>query len=446
MRNPSLRRWLSEPVNNAPLVVWRVAFGTLMLLESWGAIATGWVYRNLVEPEFTFSFIGFESLQVFLGWPMYAWFALMGVAALGVALGYRYRVSAAVLAVLWSGAYFLQKTSYNNHYYLAVLLCWGMAALPAHRRAALDVARTGVRTYTHGRWISVLAKAQLLIVFTYGALAKLYPGWLNGDFIAHSFARKAHYPVLGPLLAQGWFQDFITYGAIAFDGLIIPLLWWRPTRRLAFCGLIAFNLFNSVVFQIGIFPYLVLALTVFFFEPAYIERLFRLQPAGAAASQLTPKPAATPPLSRPVTLALVGYLAVQVMLPLRHHFIPGDVNWREEGHRLSWRMMLRSKGGTVRLEAVNPVSGERERVRPRDFLTQKQASRLAGYPYFLWRFAQYVEAHYRARGWPEVEVYATRSKVYLNGRDAAPLVAPTTDLTAVEWNYWGRNPWVLDHP
>ncbi|MFT6320530.1 MAG: hypothetical protein ACJAT4_001455, partial [Granulosicoccus sp.] len=38
-------------------------FGFLMVAESFGAIATGWVKKTLVDPQFTFSFFGFEWLQ-----------------------------------------------------------------------------------------------------------------------------------------------------------------------------------------------------------------------------------------------------------------------------------------------------------------------------------------------------------------------------------------------
>jgi len=105
----TLSDFLSQPINNAPLVVWRICFGVLMLAESWGAILTGWVRKNLIEPEFTFSFIGFEWLQPLPGNGMYGYFFVMALAALGVALGWRYRISAILLALLWSGAYFMQK-------------------------------------------------------------------------------------------------------------------------------------------------------------------------------------------------------------------------------------------------------------------------------------------------------------------------------------------------
>lgn len=416
---------------------------------------TGWVHKNLIEPQFTFSFMDFGWLQPLPGHGMYGYFFVMGCAALGVALGWRYRWSAIALAILWSGAYFMQKTSYNNHYYLAVLLCWWMAFLPANKRFSLDAKQWGLTTYVHRYWITAFAKTQLLIVFTYGALAKFYPGWIQGDFIRQSFNGKADYWLIGPLLAQDWFQWFITYSAIAFDGLIIPLLWWKPTRKLAFIGLIIFNLFNSFVFHIGIFPYLVLAFTVFFFEPSYIEALFRIpRKAGYLGSRFDESPDLKPessyttqnsiPLSSLATAAIVCYFIIQLALPLRHHFISGDVNWREEGHRLSWRMMLRSKGGSIRLQAYNPLTDREEMVDLKAFLTSKQRRQLASKPDFLFQFVQRLKVHYAAEGWEDLELYVKTSRIYLNGEGPDPLFDKNVDLTKVEWNRWGRNEWVLD--
>ncbi len=451
-----LRRTLARPVGNAPLVVWRVAFGALMLIESWGALMTGWVHTNLASREYNFPFLGFDFLEALAGPVAYLHFAVMGVAAAGVMLGYRYRLSAATLALLWTAAYLAQKTSYNNHYYLVVLLSWAMALVPqAAERASLDARRRGTIGYTHPHWIALGARLLLLVVFSYGAVAKLYPGWLNGDFVRAGFAGKARFFLIGDALQVPLFQAFITYGALAFDATIVPLLWWRPTRRFAWCGLLAFNLFNSVVFRIGIFPYLVLAFTVFFFAPQSVERWFGLAPkpvtrAGTdredvLATALTPPaPAAMSVLA---TAAFLLFFLVQVLLPLRHHLIPGDVNWTEEGHRLSWRMMTRSKHGTVALAAVNPATGEREPVPRALGLSPKQQGGVATKPDFLYQWVQRLRTHYRQeRGWSDVAIYVTESRVFLNGRGPHPLYAPTVDLAKVDWKYFGHQPWVLDAP
>ena len=245
-----------------------------MLTESFGAIATGWVKKTLIDPQFTFSFFGFEWLQPLPGNGMYFYFTLMGIVSIMVMLGYRYKLNILALALLWSGSYFMQKTSYNNHYYLVMLITWGMVFMNPHYYASLDARRTKIESHICPNWNRLFFATLVFLVFTYGAVAKFYPGWWSGDFIKNSFSHKTNYWLIGSLLGKEWFQQFITFSGVIFDAIIIPLLIWKRTRMLAFFGLVLFNLFNSVVFQIGIFPYTVIALTIFFFETETIRILF----------------------------------------------------------------------------------------------------------------------------------------------------------------------------
>ena len=87
-----LNNLLFKHIDNSSLIVFRVIFGLLCFLESVGAIFTGWIRRTLIEPEFTFSFIGFEWLQPLPGNGMYFYYAIMGVFGLFIMLGYRYRI------------------------------------------------------------------------------------------------------------------------------------------------------------------------------------------------------------------------------------------------------------------------------------------------------------------------------------------------------------------
>lgn len=68
-----------KKVDNVQLVVFRLFFGLLMCLESWGAIATGWVKEAFVQPESTFTFMGFEWTEVLLGEWMYVYYIVMGI-------------------------------------------------------------------------------------------------------------------------------------------------------------------------------------------------------------------------------------------------------------------------------------------------------------------------------------------------------------------------------
>ncbi len=124
-----------KPIDNAPLIIFRIFFGLLLALESFGAIATGWVRKVFIEPEFTFSHIGFEWLQPLPGNGMYFYFICMGLLGLLVMLGYKYRISLALFSVMWLDVYLMQKYSYNNHYYLLFLVCLIMLVLPANKYA-----------------------------------------------------------------------------------------------------------------------------------------------------------------------------------------------------------------------------------------------------------------------------------------------------------------------
>jgi hypothetical protein len=430
--------------SNASLVIFRILFGLLMVLESWGAIATGWVRTSYVEPKLTFPVGGFVQLRVLSGELMYGYFAVMGFAALGVMLGFRYRLSSLALAVLWTGAYLGQTDHYNNHYYLAVLFAWGMALLPAAGRASMDVAAGRLEYTAHTNpWVARAFRLQLLIVFSYAAIAKLYPGWLNGDYLGVNLGSKGDVWPLGWLVVQEWFQDLTIWGAILFDAAVIPALWWRRTRVAAFWGLVAFNLFNSLVFRIGIFPYMVIGLTVFFFSEKSVERAFAwvpgMKPSGSPPPEPTPSPAPT------WKLGLLGlYLAVQVALPLRHHLYPGDVTWTEEGHRMSWRMMLRTKSATLLLVATDPATGKSTIIDQDEFLNELQQRRVASAPDFLYRFVQDLKAHYRDQGREGTQIFARYSACSLNGTPAAPLYDGAVDLAQVTWKRFARNEWVLD--
>jgi len=431
---------LFSRIDNSPLIIFRIFFGILISLESFGAILTGWVKRTLIDPDFTFSFIGFEWLQPLPGNGMYFYFFLMGLLGILVALGYRYRLSMMAFTLLWTGAYLMQKTAYNNHYYLLVLISALMCFLPANRAYSLDSRRNPqIRRddmYALVKWIIV---AQLFIVYTYAAIAKLYTDWLDFSIIAQLMESRSDYYLIGPLLQLPWVHTLIGVFGILFDICVVPLLLYRPTRKWAFGASIFFHLFNSIVFQIGIFPYLSLAFTVFFYEPGTIRRIF-----------FKKKPVPVPgPVSRPgyapILLLVLGvYFSIQLVLPIRHHFIEGDVLWTEEGHRMSWRMMLRSRSGNLTFRVVDKATGASEHIRLEEWVSDKQARKVQAYPDFAWQFAQRLKRHYGEKG-QEVSVFAS-GMARVNRRRLAPLIDPETDLASVPWDPFRHHQWIFPSP
>ncbi len=431
-----LNQFLFKKIDNAQLVVFRVFYGLLISAECYGAIITGWVRRTLVEPRFTFSFIGFEWLQPLPGDWMYVYFAIMGTLGLMIALGYKYRLSAFTFAVMWTGVYLMQKTSYNNHYYLLMLLAFIMAFLPANRDFSLDAKQNpNFRSTTMFNWIRWMVILQLFIVYTYASVAKLYGDWLDFSIIEILMKSKQNYFLVGDLLQEKWVHKIIAVFGILFDLLIVPALLWKPTRKIAFILSIFFHLFNSIVFQIGIFPYLSLAFILFFFPPQTIRNIFLKKKTVIVDNTINV------PKNSKWILAILGlYFTIQFLLPLRHYTIPDDVLWTEEGHRLSWRMMLRSRSGTARFKIVSKKTGEENYVKLDDYLTKKQKRKVACYPDFTWQFAQYLKKEYAEKG-EEIQVFL-EGKVKINNGKYHEFVDPKVDLANVPWKHFSHNEWI----
>ena len=270
-----LQGFLGREIDNSRLIVFRIGFGLLAMAESWGAIFTGWVRRAFIDVEMTFPFMGFEWLQPLPGQGMYLYYFMMGLAALGIALGFYYRLSATLFFLLWTGSYLMQKTHYNNHYYLLVMMSFIMIFLPAGKGHSMDVKFGRVQEETTCPFVCIwIFIAQVIVVYLFAAINKVYPDWLAVKPIGIWFTSKSDYPIVGPLLSQRWFQYTIAYGGIFYDGLVVFLLSFRRTRWIGFALSIIFNLFNSFVFQIGIFPYLMILLSLLFFPGDSIRSRF----------------------------------------------------------------------------------------------------------------------------------------------------------------------------
>jgi hypothetical protein len=438
MNADRLRSWLFAPVDNAPLIAFRIAFGLLAWVESFGAILTGWVSDVFVQPLYTFPHIGFGWLAAFHGPAVYAHYALMSVPAFLVMVGAYYRAAIVAFTAMWAVTYFAQTTAYNNHYYLLLLLGILLSLMPANAFASWDARRdAGLRSSLCPRWCIAILAAQVAIVYFFAALAKLNPDWLGGHPIAIWLGSKTHYPVLGPLYEKEWLRWMIVYGGIAFDALVVPLLLWKRTRWLAVGLSLFFHLFNSYTFRVGIFPYLGIAFCVLFFPGEQVRRLLFRRAAPAPPGFVAPSRR----LQNLVLTFLTVYLTLQIALPLRHWLYPGNVDWSEEGHRMSWRMMLRNKTGSASFRVVDAASGESWRVDTGQLLGAKQASRIATRPDMLWRFARILRDRYAREG-RDVEVHVS-TRVSLNGRPPRPLVDPDIDLARAPWRWIAPQPWIL---
>ena len=435
-----MNNFLFKHIDNTGLVLWRMIFGLLISIEAFGAIATGWVRSTLVEPDFTFNFIGFEFIQPLPGDGMYYYFVLMGFFGVLVMLGYKYRFSMFCYALMWTAVYLMQKTSYNNHYYLMMLLCWLMVFLPAQRRFSLDVKfNPQLKSASAARWTYLVLILQIWLVYTYASIAKCYPDWMNGTVLALFMKGKMDYWLIGDFLQLEWVHYSIAYAGILFDLLIVPLLLWKRTRVIGFIVSVFFHLFNSIVFQIGIFPYMSMAFALFFFSSEVLQKRFLQKKELYTADEIIV------PNYKPLLIgAFSVYFLIQLGLPLRHWGFRDDVLWTEEGHRLSWRMMLRSKNGLLTIYTEDKETGERNNYDYRKLLSKKQYRSVKAKPDLIWQLAQRIKQTEAKKG-KDVAVY-TVTRVKVNGGEYFPLIDPKVDLADERWHPFRHHDWILPSP
>ncbi len=435
-----MNKFLFKHIDNTGLVLWRVIFGLLITIEAFGAIATGWVRRTLVEPDFTFNFIGFDFIQPLPGDAMYYYFVLMGLFGVLVMLGYKYRFSMFCYALMWTTVYLMQKTSYNNHYYLMMLLCWLMVFLPANARLSLDAKfKPQSKSISAARWTYLVVILQVSLVYTFGSIAKWYPDWIDGTVVALFMRGKMDYWLIGDFLQLKWVHFSMVYVGILFDLLIVPLLLWKRTRLFGFIASVFFHLFNSIVFQVGIFPYMSMAFALFFFSSEVLQKRFLpIKELYTLGEIIVPK----------YKKLLIGvfsiYFLIQIGLPLRHWAFHDDVLWTEEGHRLSWRMMLRSKNGLLIIYTEDKETGERNNYDYRKLLTKKQYRSVKAKPDLIWQLAQHIKQLEAIKG-KDVAVY-TVTRVKVNGGEYFPLIDPKIDLAAEPWRHFRHHDWILPSP
>ena len=436
------------------LAAFRVIFGLLGFIAVVRFVANGWISEVYVEPTYHFSYAGFAWVQPWPAWGMYAHFALLGLASLGVALGYRYRWSIIAFFLLFTYVELIDQTTYLNHYYLVSLLSLVMAFLPMARVASLDSRKTPADVHpVVPRATLWVLRAQLGLVYVFAGLAKLNPDWLfDAQPLTIWLYNSADAHLIGAFVREQWVAYAMSWAGAFFDLTIVGWLLWLGSRPYAYGVLVLFHMATALLFPaIGMFPWIMIGTALIFFDSDWPARvasrlrvLHRLPPGptlfGRAASHGCP-------LTWPVRVALVLaalFFAVQVLVPLRHLAYAGDVRWTEEGYRFSWRVLVTEKTGLVRFHMKSSATDGERLIYPEEYLTPTQVERMAYQPDLVLATAHIIRDDLTSRGNRSVEVRAD-AYVAFNGRPATRLIDPTVNLAAIDGGILSK-PWVLPPP
>lgn len=437
-----LSPYLFAPIHIAPLTTFRVVFGALMLFSTLRFMYLGWIEDHYTDPILHFSYYGFEWVEPAPVAVMYVLHMVLCLAAVGVMLGAFYRVSAVLVFVLFTYFELIDLTYYLNHYYFVSLVSLILIFLPAHRYGSIDVWRTPeIRREQVPAYAINLLKFQLGLVYFYAGVAKLTPEWLMDAMPLRIWLPAAdQLPVLGPFFAWEYAPWLFAWAGMLYDISIPFLLLWRKTRLWAYFAVIGFHAVTGWLFQIGVFPLVMIGATLIFFSENWHRRLWSLFRFPIAASSDRTFSARA---KQWVAVTLGVYCAFQLLFPWRFVLYPGNMFWTEEGYRFGWRVMLMEKAGTATFYVKDGVDGREGVVFNSDFLNPHQEKQMAMQPDMILQYAHFLGDHYRRKGMADPRV---RAEVYvtLNGAPSQLLFSDTLNLLTIS-DGWAPKTWLYAH-
>ncbi|WP_147676414.1 HTTM domain-containing protein [Algibacter pacificus] len=448
----SISTYLNKTTSAAPLAVFRVFFGIMMGLSIVRFWYNDWIDLLYIQPKFHFTYFGFEFIKP-LGVYTYVLFAICGIAAIFVALGFKYRIAIITFFLSFTYIELMDKTTYLNHYYFITLLSFIMIFIPANAHFSVDnIFRR--KTYQNiPKWTIDSIKLLLGIVYFYAGLAKLNSDWLFKAMpLKIWLPSKYDLPFIGEnLMQQNWFHFAMSWSGMLYDLCIPFLLLYKKTRWFAFGLVVIFHVFTRVLFPIGMFPFIMIVSTLIFFEANFHLKIITFFKRILSFLSLQSKPENLRKIEavsqfhikkKAIVIPLfAAFFAIQMLFPFRYLLYPNELFWTEEGYRLSWRVMLMEKMGIATFKIVDSETGSFFYVDNKDFLTPFQEKQMSFQPDFILEYAHYLGDHFTSQGHKNVQVFV-ESYVALNGRLSQPYIDKTVDLYAEKESFKPKH-WIL---
>ncbi|TXE11986.1 HTTM domain-containing protein [Seonamhaeicola algicola] len=426
------------------LASFRVLFGVLMLLSLVRFISMGWVEDFYISPKFHFKYYGFEWVKTW-GNYTYVLFGIAIAACIGIILGFRYKISMVLFFLTFTYIELIDKTTYLNHYYFISILSFLLCFLPLNATFSVDSFKSKINYKYVPAYTIDSIKLLLGIVYFYAGLAKLNSDWLlKAQPLKIWLSSKTDLWLVGPLMKETWFHYTMSWSGALYDLTIPFLLLYKKTRPFAFVLVVIFHVFTRILFNIGMFPYIMIVATLVFFNASvhnnfisFIKRVLSLN--HISAFKIREKYALK---NQNIKLYIISiFFVIQLLLPFRNLLYPEELFWHEQGYRFSWRVMLMEKVGETQLIIKNGVTGKYFYVDNTDFLTSFQIKQMSFQPDFILEYAHKLGDHFKSQGHENIQIFA-ESYVALNGRLNQQFINPTVDLYKQKEGFKHKT-WVL---
>ncbi len=434
-----IREFIFRSVSIAPLASFRILFGAMLLFSTIRFWLKRWIDLLYIQPKFFFAYEGFEWIKPLTGNGMYVVFALMILATLCIMLGFFYRVAAILFFFLFTYVELLDKTNYLNHYYFVSIISLMLCFLPANKYASLDV-RFGFtnKATLIPFWCICIIQLQIGLVYFFAGIAKINSDWLlHAQPLKIWLQSRDFFPIIGFLFSYKITPYIFSWFGMLFDVSIFFFLINKKTRPFAYATVVVFHLLTGYLFQIGVFPYVMIVATWIFFSDEFHQKFLSIIYKDETKSEIHYKSK----FASLFVLVFIMHFIMQIILPFRYLLYPDKLFWTEQGYRFSWRVMLMEKNAYTTF-VVKDKTGKIAEVRNRDYLTPQQEKQMSTQPDMILQFAHFIAKEYeQKKEFTIAEVYVD-SYAALNGHPSQPFIDNTIDLAKQPINFAPKK-WIL---
>ncbi len=442
-----IQNYFKQYTSAATLAFYRLAFGLMMLLSLIRFASYGWIKKFYTTPEFHFTYYGFEWVKP-IGNYTYVLFLICGIAALLVAIGYKYKWAILTFFLSFTYIELMDKTTYLNHYYFITLISFILLFLPANCYFSIDAYKNEKLLFEKvPAWNIDILKLLLALVYFYAGLAKLNSDWLIEAMpLKIWLPNNSNLPLIGSLLNENWVHYAFSWTGAIYDLGIVFLLLYKRTRLFGFILVVVFHILTKILFPIGVFPYVMIISTLIFFDASFHKKVLnfiaRIFSSSIILFENGKEKVQNFNTTYQIKIAFIScFAAFQLLFPFRYLYYPNELFWTEEGYRFSWRVMLMEKAGYATFTVKDAITHEEIRINNSHFLTAFQEKQMAFQPDFILEYAHHLHNYYQQQGVNDPEVYV-ESYVALNGRLSQKYIDSKINL-AKEHESFKHKTWIL---
>ena len=428
--------YLSIEVSGITISIFRILFGIILSLQSVYWVITGFIQKNIIDPTFLFPFIK-NVTPLSDNFMLYGLNGLLVISPILMIINKFYKIGLLIYLLSFTYLWVLCQGYFNNHYYLISIICFLLlfSKSPFSRIEKIRVPQFHLYSLIF----------LIVVVYIIAGINKINPYWLYDVQPMTYILSKAG------LNESSFLIPLLSYLGLFFDLFIGPILLFKKTRNYGIVFSVFFHVLNFIIFllvggEIGFFPFIMIATLILFIEPSWIEERLLTNNARILSRQN---------LNVHLTYLLLVFLSLQIIIPFRHFFFKGYVDYNGIGQRFSWRLknmykepvtqpglinftVLTSSGDTVstfHLRNINKAS---------IILTDRQKTNLIYYPNMIPVFAKKIEDKFQESINNKNFDFIIHGECEIGfmGRNAELLFSPEIDLTKISSLSHKTNSWL----